>query len=177
MKRALIIAADRFEDLELIYPFYRLEEAGWKVDIASHSKKTITGQRGYECKAGHAFKDVAADQYALLVIPGGKAPESVRLDKDAIKITQYFFKKNLPVAAICHGAQVLISAGVVKGRKLTCWKGIRDDVTAAGGDYRDCRVAEDQNLITSRFPDDLPYFMRDIFRMFETPRLKKVVGG
>jgi protease I len=163
--------------MELFYPLYRLQEEGWTVDIASHAKKTITGQRGYECKANLSFKDVRPERYALLVIPGGRAPEAVRLDTDAVRITKHFFEKSLPVASICHGAQVLISAGVLKGRKLTCWKGIRDDVIAAGGEFRDCEVAEDHNLITSRFPSDLPFFMRDIFRMFEEPRLKEVVGG
>jgi protease I len=177
MKRALIIAADRFEDLELLYPLYRLEEQGWKVDVAAPSKKAITGQRGYEYKANYAFKEVQPEKYALLIIPGGKAPETVRLDKDALRITKHFFKKNLPVGAICHGAQVLISAGEVQGRKLTCYQGMRDDVIAAGADYRDCEAAEDHNLITSRRPSDLPHFMRGILELFNEPRLKRVVGG
>ena len=177
MKRAMIISADNFEDMELFYPYYRLLEEGWKVDVASPSKKAIVGQRGYECKVNLGFKDVKPENYQLLIIPGGKAPESVRLDKDAIRITKYFFKKNLPVAAICHGSQVLISADVVSGKKLTCWKGISDDVIAAGGIYKDCEVVEDHNLITSRFPADLPFFMKEVFEMFQEPRLKKVVGG
>lgn len=179
MKKALILSADNFEDMELFYPYYRLKEEGWHVDVAGATGKTITGQRGYAIKASVAFKDVKAEQYALLVIPGGKAPESVRLDKEALRITRYFFEKKRPVAAICHGSQVLVSAGMVKGRKLTCWKGIRDDVIAAGGEYHDCEVVEDHNLITSRYPDDLPSFMKEIRLIFEKPEkgLKKVVGG
>ena len=179
MKKALIITADHFEDMEMLYPLYRLKEEGWEVDVASHTKAAIRGKMGYEYTANMLFKDVKPEKYGLLIIPGGKAPESVRLDRDALRITKYFFEKKLPVAAICHGAQVLISAGVIKGRKLTCWKGIRDDVTAAGGEYRDCEVAVDHNLITSRFPGDLPAFMREIRNMVgETATgLKKVVGG
>ncbi len=176
MKKALIISADNFEDMELLYPYYRLREDGWEVDVASHEVKTIIGQRGYECKAKIAFSKVNPESYGLLIIPGGKAPESVRLDPDALRITRYFFKKKLPVGAICHGAQVLISADVIAGMKITCWKGIQDDVIAAGGDYRDCEVSEDHFLITSRFPDDLPAFMRRIGLMMEKPDLKKVVG-
>ncbi len=177
MKKALIISADNFEDMELLYPYYRLKESGWDVDIASHTKGVITGQRCYECEAGYSFKDVKLGDYGLLIIPGGKAPESVRLDSDALEITNYFFEKRLPVAAICHGSQVLISAGVIKGRKLTCWKGIKDDVISAGGEYLDCKVAEDHHLITSRYPDDLPFFMKEVFAIVEKPMLKEVIGG
>jgi len=180
MNKAIILSADGFEDMEFFYPLYRLREEGWKVDVASHSKKGIFGKHGYEYKSDLTFKDVNPEKYGLLLIPGGKAPESVRLDRDALRITRFFFKKKRPVAAICHGAQVLISAGVVEGRKLTCWKGIRDDVIAAGGTYSDCMVAEDHNLITSRQPDDLPAFMMDILSLIEKKpmvHLKEVVGG
>ena len=93
---------------------------------------------------------VEASDYDILILPGGKAPETIRLLPVAVKITQEMMKSGKPVAAICHGAQILISAQVLKGRKATCWKGIRDDLIAAGGQYEDEEVVVDGNLITSR---------------------------
>jgi protease I len=176
MRRALIISSDNFEDMELFYPFYRLQEDGWEVDVAGPATGTIVGKHGYEYTTTIAFKDVRPERYSLLIIPGGKAPESVRLHEHALKITRYFFDKRIPIGAICHGPQVLISAGLLSGRKVTCWQGIKDDVMAAGAQYRDCEVAEDHNLVTSRSPSDLPAFMRQIRILVETPDLKKVAG-
>ncbi len=125
----------------------------------------ITGKHGYEINADVAFKDVNPADYKILVISGGKGPEKMRLDKDALEITRYFFKENKPVAAICHGPQVLVSAGVIKGRKATCWLGIRDDIIAAGALYEDCEVVVDGNLISSRSPHDLYAFGREMIKL------------
>ncbi len=127
----------------------------------------ITGKHGYEINADVAFKDVNPADYNLLVISGGKGPEKMRLDKDALEITRYFFKENKPVAAICHGPQVLVSAGVIKGRKATCWLGIRDDIIAAGALYEDREVVIDGNLISSRSPHDLYAFGREMIKMLK----------
>jgi len=98
------------------------------------------------------------------VISGRKGPEKMRLDKDALEITRYFFKEKKPVAAICHGPQVLISAGVIKGRKITCWLGIRDDIIGAGALYEDREVVIDENLISSS-PADLYAFGREMIKL------------
>lgn len=127
----------------------------------------ITGKHGYEINADVAFKDVNPADYNILVISGGKGPEKMRLDKDALEITRYFFKENKPVAAICHGPQVLVSAGVIKGRKATCWLGIRDDIIAAGALYEDREVVIDGNLISSRSPHDLYAFGREMIKLLK----------
>ena len=160
--RALIISADGFEDLELMYPLYRLREDGWDVTVAGPLMGPITGKHGYQVFTDTQFSKVDTAGYGVLVIPGGRAPEEVRLDPEAIRIIRNFFDQKKPVGAICHGAQALISAGVVEGKKLTCWKGIRDDVIAAGGKYHDVEAIVDGNLVTSRMPDDLPAFMREL---------------
>ncbi|MFW6189011.1 MAG: type 1 glutamine amidotransferase domain-containing protein [Planctomycetota bacterium] len=162
--KALILAADGFEDSELLYPYYRLLEEGIEVDLAGPGVGTITGKHGYEVETERAFGDLNADDYDLLVLPGGKGPETVRLDEDAVAVTRSMCEAGKPVAAICHGAQVLISADVLEGRDATCYEGVRDDLKQAGANYRDEEVVVDDNLITSRFPDDLPAFSREIFR-------------
>jgi protease I len=162
--KALILAADGVEDSELLYPYYRFQEEGISVDIAGPRVGKITGKHGYTFEATIAFSGLDPSGYDLLVLPGGKAPETVRLDESALATTRQMLESGKVVAAICHGAQVLISANVLKGRKATCYKGVRDDLKAAGGDYQDREVVVDGNLITSRVPADLPAFSREIFR-------------
>jgi len=162
--KALIVAADGFEDSELLVPMYRLREEGWDVVVAGPAEGHITGKHGYSVPVDSVFEDVQSDEFDALVIPGGSAPETVRLDRAAITAVKTILGAGKPVAAICHGAQVLISAGVVSGRKLTCYQAVRDDVIAAGGAYEDSELVVDGNLITSRFPDDLPAFCRELIR-------------
>ena len=159
--KALIIATDEFEDLELFYPYFRLKEEGIEVHIASN-KKIIVGKHGYKVKADLLFKEVDPEKYDILIIPGGKSPERIRILKEVIRITHHFIKEKKVVAAICHGPQILISAGAVKNRKMTSWKGIRDDLMAARAEYIDREVVVDENIITSRMPSDLPTFCREI---------------
>jgi protease I len=139
-----------------------LKEEGITIHVASMKKGPITGKHGYQIDADIAFKDVIPANYDILVISGGRGPEKMRLNKDALEIVKYFFKENKPVAAICHGPQVLISAGVIKGRKATCWPGIRDDIIAAGALYEDKEVVIDGNLVSSRSPSDLYAFGREM---------------
>lgn len=160
--KALIISADDFEDSELLVPYYRLKEAGATVDVASLKKGAITGKHGYAIEVNRALQEVKADEYDLLVLPGGKAPEAVRAAKAALDIVKAFFLGNKPVAAICHGPQVLVAAGVMHGRRATCYKAVADELRKAGAAYEDREVVVDGNLITSRRPSDLPAFMREI---------------
>jgi protease I len=168
--RAVMLVADEVEDLEMLVPYYRLKENGVEVDVAGPRLGFVRGKHGYTLEVGLTFWDVDADAYDLLIIPGGRAPETVRLDAKAIAAVRKFCDADKPVAAICHGAQVLISAGVVGKKRLTCWEGIRDDVRAAGGEYVDAEVVVDGNLITSRSPDDLPAFCREIIRAIDTAK-------
>jgi len=163
--KALIISADNFEDTELLVPYYRLKEEGIDVDIASVKKGSIKGKHGYEVEANKALKEINPDDYDILVLPGGKAPETVRKDKNAIEIAKHFFQRNRPVAAICHGPQTLITAGLLKGRHATSYKSVAPEMKDAGAIYEDKEVVVDGNLVTSRQPSDLPAFMREMLKM------------
>jgi protease I len=160
--KAIILAADGVEDSELLVPLYRLREEGIEVDIAAPQAGGFTGKHGYSIEANLTFDEVDAEAYDLLILPGGKAPETVRLAEPAVAVTRRMIESGKPVAAICHGAQTLVSAGVLQGRRATCWPGVRDDLKAAGAEYTDEEVVVDENLITSRCPDDLPAFCREI---------------
>jgi protease I len=160
--KALIISADNFEDTELLVPYYRLKEEGVHVDVASMRKGKIKGKHGYEIEVNKTFAGANPDEYHMLVIPGGKAPADVRKEKDALDIVRSFFKQNKPVAAICHGPQILISAGVMKGRTATCYESVAGELKEAGVNYADKDVVVDGNLVTSRMPSDLPAFMKEV---------------
>jgi protease I len=165
--KALIISADNFEDTELLVPYYRLKEEGIKVDIVSMKKGKIKGKHGYEVEVDKNLKEVDPDDYDILILPGGKAPETIRKDKDALEIAKDFFRKNKPVSAICHGPQTLISAGLLKGRHATCYKSVAQEMKDAGAFYEDKEVVVDGNLITSRQPSDLPAFLRETIKLLK----------
>jgi protease I len=173
-KRALFLTADKFEDMEVFFPLYRLLELGWKVDIAAPKRSTISGEHGYTLEPTITISEANPDDYDLLVIPGGfpdGAPATVRKIKKAQDITKSFFEKNKLVASICHGPWTLASAGVVKGRRLTSYwhDGVPEDIKAAGGKWEDEEVVVDGNLVTSRWPMDLPAFMREVTRKIQKP--------
>jgi protease I len=163
--KALMLSADNFEDTELLVPYYRFKEEGIAVDLASMKKGPIKGKHGYEVEANKDLKEVKPDEYDILVLPGGKAPETIRKDKNAIEIAKHFFDRNKPVAAICHGPQTLITAGLLKGRHATCYKSVASEMKEAGALYEDKEVVVDGNLVTSRQPSDLPAFMRETLKM------------
>ncbi len=109
--------------------------------------------------------------FDILVIPGGRAPERVRLEPEALEIVRSFFKEDKPVAVICHGPQVLISAGVVRGRRLTSWWGIKDDVIAAGGIWVDAPAVVDGNMVSARYPPDEPEWMRTFIALLRERKI------
>ncbi|MFZ3045845.1 MAG: type 1 glutamine amidotransferase domain-containing protein [Desulfatirhabdiaceae bacterium] len=162
--KALIISADNFEDSELLVPYYRLKEAGVEVTLASLKRGAIIGKHGYEVAVDKTLDEVNPDDYAILVLPGGKAPAEVRNVPKALEIARSFFTHSKPVAAICHGPQILISAGLLKGRRATCYMSVADELKKAGALYEDQEVVVDANLITSRQPADLPAFMRETMK-------------
>ncbi len=165
--KALIISADHFEDSELLYPFYRLQEEGLQVDIASIARGKINGKHGYEIVVDKALRDIDPKAYDLLVLPGGKAPAKLRKEPAAVAIAQDFMRSNKPVAAICHGPQILITAGVLEGRRATCYHSVAEELQESGALYEDNEVVVDGKLVTSRQPSDLPAFMREIVRLLE----------
>jgi protease I len=166
--KALLISADHFEDTELLVAYYRLLEAGIEVDIAAIRRGKINGKHGYQVEATKALKDVNPDDYALLVLPGGKAPAAIRKEAAALRIAQAFFANSKPVAAICHGPQTLISAGLLRGRRATCHPSVAEEMRAAGALYEDSEVVVDGKLVTSRWPSDLPAFMRETLKLLPT---------
>lgn len=173
--RAVILTADAFEDMELFFPMFRLLESGATVDVAAPTKVPIHGEHGYALEPDKTFDQVNPDEYDLLFIPGGfpdGAPATVREHPTAIAITKAFFAKDKPVAAICHGPWTLASADVVKGRHVTgFWHdGVPEDLKKAGAIYEDASVVVDGNLVTSRWPMDLPDFMRAVMKLVKANR-------
>jgi protease I len=169
-RRAVILTADKFEDMELFFPYFRLLEEGVEVDIAAPQTGVIHGEHGYNMKITTTIADVDPDRYDLLVVPGGYpdgAPATVRKIAKAQDIARSFFAKNKPVASICHGPWLLVSAGLVKGRRLTSYwhDGVPEEIKAAGGIYEDKDVVVDGNLVTSRWPLDLPAFVREMLKV------------
>ncbi len=169
--KAIILTANRFEDMELFFPYFRLLEEGIQVDVAAPRKQKLTGENGYVFEnVDLTFADVNPKNYDLLVIPGGApdgAPTTVRKNKKALEITKAIFEANKLAAVICHGPYTLVSADVIKGRRLTgyWYDGVPEEIKAAGGHYEDKEVVVDGNLVTSRWPADLPAFMRETMRM------------
>jgi protease I len=163
--KALIISADHFEDSELLVPYYRLLEEGIEVDIASIARGKINGKHVYEVAVNKALRDIDPSGYDLLVLPGGKAPATLRKEPAAVAIAQDFMRRNRPVAAICHGPQILVTAGVLQGRRATCYRSVAEELQAAGALYEDRDVVVDGMLVTSRQPSDLPAFMREMIRL------------
>lgn len=163
-KKIVIISTHNFEDTELIYPYYRLKEAGADVKIASLEEGTIRGKHGIEVAAELTIKELKADNYDAVVIPGGWAPDRLRVYKEVLDFVSRMNKKGKLIAAICHGPHVLISAEVVKGRKLTAVKPLWDDLRNAGATVLNKAVVRDKNIITSRFPPDLPAFCKEIIK-------------
>lgn len=163
--KILILSANNFEDTELLVPLYRLREAGFTVDVASQSRETIRGKHGYEVPVDKVFKDVVPGEYGVLVLPGGKAPAAIRDDQAVQEIARSFFADGKPVAAICHGPQILVSAGLLKGRRATCYESVTQELKEAGALYEDSEVVVDGQLITSRKPEDLPAFNRELLRL------------
>lgn len=163
--KALILSADNFEDSELLVPLYRLQEAGHTVDVAAGKRGTIHGKHGYEVHADKSFAEVNAAEYGVLILPGGKAPAAIRNDPKVHAITQHFFSSNKAVGAICHGPQILISAGLLRDRRATCYRSVAKELREGGASYEDREVVVDGRLVTSRQPEDLPAFMRELMRL------------
>lgn len=166
--KALIISADNFEDTELLYPFYRLIEEGIEVDIASLNKGKIKGKHGYIVEANLSVEEVHPEAYDLLILPGGKAPAKLREDVKVLEIVKSFFEKGKIIGAICHGPQILISAGLLAGKRATAYKSVAKELIEAKAHYEDKEVVMDGNLITSRWPLDLPYFMKEILKALKS---------
>jgi protease I len=167
-KRIAILAENHYEDLELWYPLLRMKEEGARITIiGSGSNKIYKSKHGYEVAVDTTADKVNAKDFDAIIIPGGFAPDYLRRHLSVLEFVKDAHDKGKIVAAICHAASVLVSAKILKGRTITCFKAIKDDVINAGANYVDEEVVRDENLITSRFPDDLPAFCREIIAALE----------
>lgn len=160
-KRVAIMVEEQYQDLEVWYPYYRLREEGAQaVFVGTGSAEEYKGKYGYPVKPDTTVATVSGGDFDAVVVPGGFAPDFFRRCPQAIEFIRQANDAGKVIAAICHGAWALISAGVVKGKRMTCFSAIKDDVVNAGGLYTDEAVVVDGTLVTSRKPDDLPQFTR-----------------
>lgn len=160
-KRIAVFVDQSYEDLEVWYPYYRLKEAGAEVvTVGAKAGESYPSKHGYPVKAQKSYDDVKAEDFDGVVVPGGYAPDYVRRYEKATRFVKEIDAQGKLVASICHGLWVLCSAGMLKGRRATCYFSTKDDVVNAGAQYEDAEVVVDGNLVTSRMPDDLPAFCR-----------------
>ena len=174
MKVAMILT-NQFEDSEAGEPLKCLRENGFEVDIvAPTAGEAYRGKKGScQLKSDKAIADTNPADYDALVIPGGSSPEKLRLEDKAIDFVRHFVKADKPIAAICHGPQLLISAEGVKGKKATCYASVAVDLKNAGAHFEDKKVVVDNNLVTSRQPGDIPDFNREMIKMFSRQPAKR----
>lgn len=168
-KKALALVGEIYEDLELWYPKLRLQEAGCAVTVAGPAANThYNGKNGYPCTSDTAIADMDEAAFDALIVPGGFMPDKLRRDPLVLDLVRAFQKSNKPIAAICHGGWIPISADVYRGVRVTGSPGIKDDLVNAGGIYEDKSVVVDGNHVTSRRPDDLPDFCRALIDLMAT---------
>ncbi len=162
-KRVVILVAEQFQDMEVMYPYYRFKEEDAEVIVAgTGSLEIYTGKFGYPIKATTSAGNLSAADLDAIIIPGGWAPDFLRRYEFVNKLVAEAFKKGKIIAAICHGGSVLVSAHILKGKTATAFKAIKDDMVYAGCKFVDKDVVIDGNLITSRTPDDLPVFCKAV---------------
>lgn len=164
--RVAVLVEQKYEELEVWYPVYRLREAGCEVVLVGpKAGETYPSKLGYPAKADVAAGDVAADRFHAVVVPGGFSPDYIRRSDAMLKLVRDAHAQGKPLAAICHGPWVLCSTTALRGRKATGYYSIKDDMINAGATFVDQPVCVDGNVITSRKPDDLPVFVAAIMTM------------
>jgi protease I len=161
-KHIAILVEDLYNEFEFWYPYYRMKEAGAEVTVVGTGAKEYHSKIGLPAPGGVSAESVKAEQFDAVIIPGGYAPDRMRRNAAMLKLVRDCFKQGKIVAAICHAGWMLVSAGILKGKKATCFMSVKDDLVNAGATYLDQEVVRDGNLITSRTPDDLPAFCREI---------------
>jgi protease I len=167
-KKFAILIEDMFNVFEFWYPYYRLKEEGAEIIVVGSGRTDVfSGKPGTECKADVSATDVTAGDFDGLVIPGGYAPDMMRRHPAMVSLVKDMYQENKLVAAICHAGWMLASADILRGRKVTSFFEIKDDLIHAGAVWVDQDVVVDGNLITSRTPDDLPVFMKAIIAYFK----------
>lgn len=156
--KVLILTADKTEDLEFFYPYYRFLEEGFDVTVATPNGGAFEGKKGLGLKETSKLADVEAAGFDMLFVPGGKAPEALKVNSDAISLVRDFAQGNKPIAAICHGPQVLAAADVIRNRRIAAWPECQKEVEDAGATFENQETVQDGLFITARWPADLPAF-------------------
>lgn len=163
MKKAIIIAGKEIQDHEFVYPFYRLEEEGYVVDVAVKNKEIVYGSIGVRVTPTKDIPELNIDEYEVLILPGGaKAIEYMRQDKDLLKFISNFHESGKVIGSICHAGSLLISAGLVRGRKISGYYSIRDDINNAGGNYIDAPFVTDDRIVSSPHYKHLGPWMKEV---------------
>jgi protease I len=165
MASILVLVGPDYEDLEVWYPKLRLEEAGFDVRLAGIGEISYRGKHGYPCPVDGHVREFAAKDLAGIIAPGGWAPDKLRRDPDVLQRVREMHEARKMVATICHGPWILISAGIVRGRKLTSTVGIRDDVINAGAEWVDQPAVIDGHIVSARVPKDLPQFAKAMLQV------------
>ena len=162
-KRIAILAENMYQEMELWVPYYRLREEGAEVKVVgAGGAKSYASKHGYPVSVDVQADQVKAVEFDAVVVPGGYAPDMMRRHPAMVQLVREAAQQGKVVAAICHAGWMLVSAGILRGRQATSFFSIKDDLVAAGADWKDAEVVVDGNLITSRRPDDLPAFCRAI---------------
>lgn len=163
MTRAVIITGPGFQDEEFIYPFYRLQEEGFTVDVATPGKTVVHGKYGMPANPTVDARELREQDYDLVILPGGhEAPDRVRQVKEVLSFVRTMYDAGKTVGAICHGPWIAISAGIVRGKRATCYAGMADDLINAGAHYIDAAVVVDGNLVTAPHYRNNGDFMRAV---------------
>ncbi len=171
-KKVAVLAEDSYENLELWYPVMRMREAGAAVTIVGpKAGETYKSKEGFPAIADASMDDVRAADFDAVIVPGGYAPDKMRRYPAMLRLVKDAFEQGKIVASICHAAWVPISAGIVRGKTMTCVSAVKDDVINAGAHYVDKEVVVDGNLISSRTPPDLPAFCREIIKALSAARV------
>jgi len=162
LSKIAVIITNMFEDSEYSQPVNAFKKAGHKIiNVGLKEGEVVKGKKkGTLVKIDKAVTDVSVDDFDALLIPGGYSPDKLRANEDAVKFTKEFAESGKPIFSICHGPQLLITAQALKGRKITGWKSIIQDIKNAGAEFIDQEVVEDENLVSSRQPGDIPAFIR-----------------
>jgi protease I len=163
----LILTADNTEDLEFFYPYYRFIEAGFTVDVATPDGK-FKGKQGLGLKETKKISDIHDASYDLLYIPGGKAPAKLKGNEDALNLVKQFAVANKPIAAICHGPQLLAAANVIEGCRIAAWPEVKDELAKAGATFANEETVVDGQFITARWPADLPSHVKRTLHVLAT---------
>lgn len=169
VKKILLLIENEYRDEEVIYPYYRFKEAGYDVKVVGpEADKEYKGKFGTVFKSDLSASQTNLDDVVAIIIPGGNAPDKMRIRKDMVNLVKKASSQQKIIAAICHGGWMLVEADIVRDRKVTGYIAIATDLKNAGGDYLDKEAVVDGNLVTSRGPDDLPAFCRSTLELIES---------